>query len=305
MSAMVSRPTLRRTISGGMPHAFCCSAFICECVVVAGWMASVRASPTLATWLTSFSESMNARPAAGPSAALMPKITMGPPLPLRYLRFFLYWGSSFRPGYLTHATLGCALRCVATLREFSQWRSMRRDSVSMPWRNCQELSGAMHPPRLRSGTVSMRSLYARGARASGRSWPQRRPPYDVSGLSNSGCLPAPHLKPPLSITMPPMPVPWPPIHFVRELMMMSAPCSKGLHRYGVEKVLSTMSGMPKSCATAEMASRSQISSAGLDTVSQNTARVLSLMAARKFSGFSASTNVTVMPRVGRMSLNCV
>ena len=120
-----------------------------------------------------------------------------------------------------------------------------------------------------------------------------------------GCLPEAQLKPPLSMQMPPTPVPWPPIHFVSDETMMSAPCSKGLVRYGVENVESTMSGMFFSWPIAEMASRSQISRAGLDTVSQNSARVLSSMAARKFSGSSASTNFTVMPIVGRMSLNCV
>ena len=87
--------------------------------------------------------------------------------------------------------------------------------------------------------------------------------------------------------------------------MMSAPCEKGWVRYGVLNVESTMSGMFFACAIADTASRSTISSAGLDTVSQNTARVLSSMALAKFSGSSASTNLTVMPRVGRMSLNCV
>jgi hypothetical protein len=48
----------------------------------------------------------------------------------------------------------------------------------------------------------------------------------------------------------------------------------------VLKVESTMSGSPASCAMALIFSRSQISSAGLDTDSQNTARVLSLIAPR-------------------------
>ena len=53
-----------------------CSASICWCVVLAGWMTSVLASPTLARWLASRTASMNLRPAARPP--LMPKLTIEP-----------------------------------------------------------------------------------------------------------------------------------------------------------------------------------------------------------------------------------
>ena len=49
MSLMVSRPTERRTISGLTPAPSWAVGFIWECVVVAGWIAKVRASPTLAS----------------------------------------------------------------------------------------------------------------------------------------------------------------------------------------------------------------------------------------------------------------
>ena len=55
---------------------------------------------------------------------------------------------------------------------------------------------------------------------------------------------------------------------------MSTPNSKGLQRTGVEKVESAINGTPFSCARLAMVSRSQISRAGLDTVSQKKARVL-------------------------------
>ena len=58
----------------------------------------MRASPTLATWAMTFKLSMKDLPAAGASAVLMPKITMPPPLPLRYLTFLAYCGSLLRPG---------------------------------------------------------------------------------------------------------------------------------------------------------------------------------------------------------------
>ncbi len=114
----------------------------------------------------------------------------------------------------------------------------------MPCSICQELSGEMHAPRFLSGTVLMRRMNASGASGSGRSCPQRSPWYDVSGLSNAGCLPPAQLNFPESITIPPIEVPWPPSHLVSEWTTMSAPCSMGRQRYGVEKVESTMSGSP-------------------------------------------------------------
>ena len=54
-----------------------------------------------------------------------------------------------------------------------------------------------------------------------------------------------------------------------------------------------------------MAFRSATSKPGLLTVSQKRAFVLSVMAAAKFSGLLGSTNFTVMPILGKMSLNWV
>merc|ERR1719362_2838500 len=77
MSFGFSMPMERRTSSGGTPPARISSSDICEWVVVAGLIASVLASPTLATWLISPSASMNLPPASlaakdhhGPTFAL-------------------------------------------------------------------------------------------------------------------------------------------------------------------------------------------------------------------------------------------
>ena len=84
------------------------------------------------------------------------------------------------------------------------------------------------------------------------------------------------LKPPLSMTMPPTPVPWPPIPWWRGDDDVRA-VREGLGEVGVLNVESTISGMFFACAIADTASRSTISSAGLGAVSQNR-RVLSSMA---------------------------
>ena len=82
-------------------------------------------------------------------------------------------------------------------------------------------------------------------------------------------------KRPLSTMAPPSVVPWPPMNLVSECTTMSAPYSIGRSRIGVATVLSTISGTPCACATAASASMSQMLPAGLPTLSQKTARVLS------------------------------
>ena len=54
MSSTFSMPTERRMKSGVTPVASCSSSESCWWVVVAGWMTSVLASPTLARWERSF-----------------------------------------------------------------------------------------------------------------------------------------------------------------------------------------------------------------------------------------------------------
>ncbi len=70
-------------------------------------------------------------------------------------------------------------------------------------------------------------------------------------------------------------------------------------------VSSTISGRPILWASSLMALMSATSKAGLLTVSVKKARVFSSAAAAKAEGEFESTNFTVMPSVGRMSLNCV
>ena len=74
--AAASMPTESRTSSSPNPAALSCAASICWCVVLAGWMTRVLASPTLARWLASRSASMNFRPAARPP--LMPQLMIEP-----------------------------------------------------------------------------------------------------------------------------------------------------------------------------------------------------------------------------------
>ena len=59
-------PTDSRTMSSPMPAAASCAALICWCVVLAGWITRVLASPTFARWLARRSDSMNLAPAARP-----------------------------------------------------------------------------------------------------------------------------------------------------------------------------------------------------------------------------------------------
>src|SRR3954453_10920355 len=77
-----------------------------------------------------------------------------------------------------------------------------------------------------------------------------RPWYAVDGSAIEGKRPFDQSNVPESTTAPAIVVPFPAMNFVAEWMIRSAPNSSGRHRYGVAKVLSTMSGAPTSCATA-------------------------------------------------------
>ena len=63
MSSSDSIPTDMRIMSGVTPAFNCSSSLICRCVVEAGWMISVFASPMLARWLMNSAASMNFSPA--------------------------------------------------------------------------------------------------------------------------------------------------------------------------------------------------------------------------------------------------
>ncbi|MNW50172.1 hypothetical protein D3C74_276170 [compost metagenome] len=93
------------------------------------------------------------------------------------------------------------------------------------------------------------------------------------------------------------------MNLVAECTTMSAPKSIGRSKYGLGNVLSTISGMPCSWAIAATASMSSTSPFGLPSVSAYNAFVLSVIAARKFSGFEESTNFTLMPSLGSVVEN--
>src|SRR5690606_1153860 len=77
----------------------------------------------------------------------------------------------------------------------------------------------------------------------------------------------------------------------------------GRNRYGEATVLSTISGILFSCATLATDSISMISNLGLPKLSIKIALVFSVMAFRKLSVSFGSTNVVVMPNLGRVTLN--
>ena len=81
-----------------------------------------------------------------------------------------------------------------------------------------------------------------------------------------------------------------------ECTTMSAPNSKGLMRYGVAIVLSTMSGMPFSCAMSATRRMSRMLIFGFPIVSAKKSFVLGrTAAAHSWASSWFSTNVTSMP----------
>ena len=66
MSSSDSMPTDMRTMSGVTPALIWSASSICRCVVDAGWMTSVFASPMLARWLMNCAASMKRSPALAP-----------------------------------------------------------------------------------------------------------------------------------------------------------------------------------------------------------------------------------------------
>ena len=69
-----------------------------------------------------------------------------------------------------------------------------------------------------------------------------------------------------------------------EWTTMSAPHSIGRHRYGVASVLSTISGMPASCAISRDRVDIDDDAAGLARLSTKIALHFGVSARRKFSG---------------------
>ena len=161
-----SMPTDSRTRSGVTPVVTCSSASSCWWVVVAGWMARLRTSPTLARWLCSSSASTNFWPASRPPS--MPNdedraLARGQVL-LRALvpraRREARVDHPARPRRAPRATARRPARSA-------QCRSMRRLSVSRPWRNRNELNGEIAGPMSRWYWSRAFRMYCAGRSASG------------------------------------------------------------------------------------------------------------------------------------------
>ena len=106
--AASSRPIDRRTSSSPTPALARSSTLICWCVVLAGWITSDLASPTLARCENTLSRSISLAPALRPP--LMPKLRMAP-APFGICRLASAWsGWLSRPGYFTQATAACFSR---------------------------------------------------------------------------------------------------------------------------------------------------------------------------------------------------
>ncbi len=84
---------------------------------------------------------------------------------------------------------------------------------------------------------------------------------------------------------------------------MFAPCLIGFNNTGVATVLSTIKGTSAALECSAIASKSKTSSLGFPKDSTKNALVLSCTASLKLSGFEASTNVVVMPNLGKVTLN--
>jgi len=96
MSSTSSMPTDTLTKSGVTPAESCSSGLSCWCVVVAGWMTSVLASPMLARCEASLTLSMNFDPAVAPP--LMPKPRIAPAPLGNYFSARSWSGWSGSPG---------------------------------------------------------------------------------------------------------------------------------------------------------------------------------------------------------------
>mmetsp|Transcript_13807 Transcript_13807/g.33267 ORF Transcript_13807/g.33267 Transcript_13807/m.33267 type:complete len:387 (-) Transcript_13807:250-1410(-) len=306
MSSMCSMPTLTRIISCVTPLAVCSVSVSCLCVVLAGWMTRVLASPTLASWLARRTASMNLIP--GPRPPLTPNVSTAPCESFRKYSLARAWyGCAASPGYDTQVTMGCCSRNLAHARVLLQWRSIRRESVSSPSRKLKDPKGDWHMPTSRSPSTRQRIMKATLTPSTpvGPKVSQNLSPwYPGDGSVKMGCLPLFQSMVPPSTMTPPTVVPCPPIHLVADSTTMSAPCFSGAHTYPhAPKVLSQMMGMPCRSATALSALKSGTENLGLPMVSTYSALVLLSMSASKLSGSSSLANLTLMPRRGRVTLN--
>src|SRR5579872_1900995 len=153
-SETLSSPTDSRTVPGPTPVARSSSSPSCRCVVLAGWMTRLFASPTFARCDHSVIAPISPWPPARPPAQSNENTAPAP-----RGRYFITSGSYWLPGRAGYVTLdasGCDARKDATARAFDTCRSIRSDSVSSPCRNRNALNGDIAAPRSRS--VSARSF---------------------------------------------------------------------------------------------------------------------------------------------------
>ncbi len=95
------------------------------------------------------------------------------------------------------------------------------------------------------------------------------------------------------------------MNFVAECTTIVAPQSIGRQRYGVAKVLSTMSGMRRVSASPARGSRSRMLPRGLPIVSPNSARVRGPMACSQLSSRVGSTKHTLTDSLRNVWVNWV
>ncbi len=148
MSAIDSMPTARRTSPGVTPAESRSSSPPWLWVVDAGWIASERTSPMLATWLCSDSPSTKRWPASSPPT--ISKASTAPAPWGAYLSARALLGLLSSDAQRTDSTWGCDSRNDATMRAFSTCRSTRRLSVSTPCAMRKALNGEIADPRSRS-----------------------------------------------------------------------------------------------------------------------------------------------------------
>mmetsp|Transcript_42078 Transcript_42078/g.85913 ORF Transcript_42078/g.85913 Transcript_42078/m.85913 type:complete len:240 (-) Transcript_42078:310-1029(-) len=163
---------------------------------------------------------------------------------------------------------------------------MRRLRVSSPLRVSQAFMGVRHDPRSLSPTACWNNVKAAGPNLSANTVPL----YPGSGCEREGnlsfCFQSNF---PPSTMHPPMALPCPEMNFVVEWITMSAPCSMGLHRYGVPRVLSTNRGTPTSWAASARAFRSDTTPPGLVRLSTNSPLTLGLARAALTAAISSTS----------------
>src|SRR6202050_5030995 len=143
-SSTDSVPTDSRTVPGPTPAARSSSSLSCRCVVLAGWMMRLFASPTFARWDQSVMPRIRSCP---PSRPLAQSNENTAPAPRgMYFSTSGRYRLDGRAGEGTFDGIARVLRCPPT----------RSGTVSSPCRNRNALNGESAPPRSRR--VSARSF---------------------------------------------------------------------------------------------------------------------------------------------------